>query len=47
MIVKSEKTRKSLLNQADCMEQIRSMICEASKIPKGLSEEDLIQIEIK
>jgi len=47
LIVKSEKTRKNLLNQADCMDQIRSMIFDAAQVKKEISSDDLIQIEIK
>ena len=47
MIITSEKTRKNLLNQADCIEKIRTMIFEAAKVPKGISKEDLAQIEIR
>ena len=45
-VVKSEKTRKALLNQADCLERIRSVIFEASQKPRGLSEEEKNKIEI-
>ncbi len=47
MIVKSEKTRKALLNQADCLEKIRAMIFEASYKPRGLTESELQKIEIE
>lgn len=47
LIITSEKTRKNLLNQADCIEKIRTMIFEAAKVPKGISKEDLAQIEIR
>ena len=47
MIVRSEKTRKALLNQADCLEQIRSMIHQASYQPKGLSQDEQIKIQIE
>lgn len=46
LIVKSEKTRKAILNQADCMERIRSMIFDASVEPTGLTDEELRKIEI-
>ncbi|CAF0788564.1 unnamed protein product [Brachionus calyciflorus] len=46
LIVRSEKTRKALLNQADCMEQIRSMIHQASYKPKGLSADEKLKIDI-
>jgi hypothetical protein len=45
--VRSEKTRKALLNQADCLEQIRSMIHQASFKPKGLSQDELLTIQIE
>ena len=45
LIFRSEKTRKALLNQADCLEQIKAMIFEASKVSKGLDEIDLLKIE--
>lgn len=47
LIVRSEKTRKMMLNQADCMEQIRSMIYQASFKPKGLSEDEKLKIQIE
>ena len=47
MIVRSEKTRKALLNQADCLEQIRSMIHQASYQPKGLSHDEQLKIQIE
>ena len=47
LIVRSEKTRKALLNQADCLEQIRSMILQASFKPKGLTQEEKLKIEIE
>ena len=45
--MRSEKTRKALLNQADCLEQIRSMIHQASFKPKGLSQDELLTIQIE
>lgn len=45
LIVRSEKTRKALLNQADCLEKIRAMIFEASIVPRGLDAEELAKIE--
>lgn len=45
MIVKSEKTRKAMLNQADCLEKIRALIFEASVVPRGLDAEELVKIE--
>merc|ERR1712038_137911 len=41
LIVRSEKTRKQLLNQADCMEKIREIVRRAEKEPFVPSEEDL------
>ena len=45
LIFKSEKTRKAMLNQADCLEQIRAVVFEAGKRPRGLSEMELNKIE--
>ena len=45
LIFKSEKTRKSLLNQADCLEQIRSLLFETAKKPRGLTEMEINKIE--
>lgn len=47
LIVRSEKTRKALLNQADCLEQIRSMIHQASFKPRGLSQDEQLKIQIE
>lgn len=47
MVVRSDKTRKAILNQADCMERIRALIHEASQKPRGLSEDEKIKIEIE
>ncbi|KAK7004682.1 peptidyl-tRNA hydrolase ICT1 mitochondrial [Biomphalaria glabrata] len=41
LIVKSDMTRKQLLNQADCMNKIRQMIFTASFIPKKPTKEDV------
>ncbi|KAL5018081.1 hypothetical protein ScPMuIL_003803 [Solemya velum] len=41
LIVKSDKTRKQILNQADCMEKIRRLVFTASKKPNEPTEEDL------
>jgi peptidyl-tRNA hydrolase ICT1 len=46
-IVTSEKTRKNLLNQADCLDRIRECIREASREPRGLDEHEKLKIEIK
>ena len=40
-VVRSEATRKQILNQADCMEKIRHLIFKAAVDPKQISEEDL------
>lgn len=41
----SEKTRKQMLNQADCLDKIRHAIFQASVLPKELTQEqkDLIK----
>jgi hypothetical protein len=46
-VIKSEKTRKAMLNQADCLERIRAMIFEAGQKPRSLSEDDKTKIEIE
>ena len=46
-IVKSEKTRKAILNQADCLEKIRAYIFEASQKPRELTKDELLKIEIE
>ncbi|XP_045212282.2 peptidyl-tRNA hydrolase ICT1, mitochondrial-like [Mercenaria mercenaria] len=38
-VVRSEKTRKQILNQADCLDKIRHMIFQASVLPKELTPE--------
>lgn len=38
-VVTSEKTRKQILNQADCLDKIRNMIFQASVLPKELTPE--------
>lgn len=44
-MVKSEKTRKQMLNQADCLDKIRHMIFQASILPKELTPEQLALIK--
>jgi glutaredoxin 2 len=44
-IVTSEKTRKQILNQADCLDKIRHMIFQASILPKELTPEQKAVIE--
>ena len=39
LIMASEKTRKQILNQADCLEKIRHIIFQASTLPKELTPE--------
>merc|ERR1711868_53402 len=41
LILCSDKTRKQILNQADCVQRLREMIWEADKKPAEPSEEDL------
>ncbi|XP_014788307.1 peptidyl-tRNA hydrolase ICT1, mitochondrial [Octopus bimaculoides] len=41
LIVTSDRTRKQLLNQADCMQKLRNMFFKASFQPAEPSEEDL------
>ncbi|WAQ96456.1 ICT1-like protein [Mya arenaria] len=41
LIVTSEKTRKQILNQADCLDKIRHMIFQASRKPKELTPYEL------
>jgi hypothetical protein len=46
-VVKSEKTRKAMLNQADCLERIRAIVFECGQKPRGLSEDEKLKIEIE
>merc|ERR1712227_1071632 len=41
LILCSDKTRKQILNQADCVQRLREMIWEANKKSAELSEADL------
>lgn len=41
LIIKSDKTRKQILNQADCIEKIRKLVFTASKKPDEPTEEDM------
>ncbi|XP_046352386.2 peptidyl-tRNA hydrolase ICT1, mitochondrial-like isoform X2 [Haliotis rufescens] len=40
LVVTSDTTRKQMLNQADCMEKIRSVIFGAGVLPRELTEEE-------
>ncbi|XP_060065366.1 large ribosomal subunit protein mL62-like [Ylistrum balloti] len=42
--ISSEKTRKQIMNKADCLDQIRSMIFKSTVKPKEHSPEDLARI---
>ncbi|XP_033745305.1 peptidyl-tRNA hydrolase ICT1, mitochondrial-like isoform X2 [Pecten maximus] len=44
LMVSSEKTRKQVLNKADCMDQIRSMIYKGAVKPKEQSPQELARI---
>ncbi|GAB1610207.1 peptidyl-tRNA hydrolase ICT1, mitochondrial-like [Argonauta hians] len=41
LIVTSDRTRKQLLNQADCLQKVRNMIFSASLQPREPSQEEL------
>lgn len=41
LVVSSDKTRKQILNQADCLDKIRNMVFQASVKPKELSPEEI------
>ena len=43
--MRSEKTRNAMLHQADCLEQIRGMIMDASFVPRGPDDEEKAKIE--
>ncbi|KAH3747399.1 peptidyl-tRNA hydrolase ICT1, mitochondrial-like [Dreissena polymorpha] len=45
LIVTSEKTRKQILNQADCLDKIRNMVFQASVKPKELEPWEQEQIK--
>ena len=47
MIVTSEKTRKQILNQADCIDKIRQMVFLAAKKPRELTPEEIQEIEAR
>jgi hypothetical protein len=47
LVMKSEKTRKAMLNQADCIERIRALVFECGQKPRGLSEDEKLKIEIE
>ena len=40
-IVTSDKTRKQILNQGDCLNRLRTMIFDASVLPKEPTPEEL------
>ncbi|KAK7500989.1 hypothetical protein BaRGS_00007869 [Batillaria attramentaria] len=40
LVVTSDRTRKQMLNQADCMDKIRTMVFKAAEKPRGLTEEE-------
>ncbi|OWF49789.1 peptidyl-tRNA hydrolase ICT1, mitochondrial-like [Mizuhopecten yessoensis] len=44
VMISSEKTRKQIMNKADCMEQIRSMIYRGTMKPKEQTPEELARI---
>ena len=41
LIITSEKTRKQILNQADCLNRLRAMIFDASKKLREPTPEEL------
>ncbi|PVD38678.1 hypothetical protein C0Q70_01298 [Pomacea canaliculata] len=41
LVVSSERTRIQLLNQADCMDKLRTMIFRAAIRPRGLTQEEI------
>ncbi|KAH9504013.1 Peptidyl-tRNA hydrolase ICT1, mitochondrial [Bulinus truncatus] len=41
LVVRSDMTRKQLINQADCMNKIRQMIYAASVVPKQATKEEI------
>lgn len=41
LVITSDKTRKQILNQADCLNRIRTLIFDASKKPKEPTAEEL------
>ncbi len=45
LIVTSDKTRKQILNQADCIDKIRQMVFVAGRPPKQPSPEKIQEIE--
>ena len=40
-VVRSDMTRKQMLNQADCLNKLRNMIYRASELPKEPTSEDI------
>ncbi|XP_046577703.1 peptidyl-tRNA hydrolase ICT1, mitochondrial-like [Haliotis rubra] len=40
LVVTSDATRKQMLNQADCMEKIRTVIFGAGELPRELTEQE-------
>ena len=47
LIVTSERTRKQILNQADCIDKIRQMVFLAAKKPRELTSEEIQEIEAR
>lgn len=45
MVVSSEKTRKQLLNQADCLAKLRTLIWESSVKPHEPTSEELERLQ--
>lgn len=41
LVIRSDMTRKQILNQADCMNKLRKMIYTASVLPKELTQEEI------
>ncbi|GFR60534.1 peptidyl-tRNA hydrolase ICT1, mitochondrial-like [Elysia marginata] len=40
-VVRSDMTRKQMLNQADCLNKLRNMIYKASELPQELTSEEI------
>ena len=47
LVVTSDKTRKQLLNQADCLDKIRVLVRNASKKPYEPTEEDMAVLQAR
>ena len=41
LLVTSDKTKKQILNQADCIDKLRRMIVEASRLPREPTDEEI------